>query len=488
MPVEKVVEVKIDGKVFQALEGENLLKFCLENGFKIPYLCYHPGLSPDGCCRMCLVKVSTSRKLEPACLQKCIDKLEVETDNPEIQRFRDSVLEFMLINHPLDCPVCDKAGECLLQDYVFAHRKGYSRFFDQKTKRHIKDLGPEIKLWGTRCILCRRCIRFCREVSGSQQLCIINRADHSVVDTFPVKEFDDPLSLNVVELCPTGAMIDKEFLYQARVWFTRSVDSICPACSRGCNIRVQVFDNKIVRIKARYNKDINRYWLCNAGRRSFKITYAPERNFTQKGSIEELATKIRRAGKKMTGIISSYSSCEEMFLFKKLMEFAGIKRVFIINLKDGQRLTFADGFVIEDDKTPNNYYAKAIFGEEAFLPPQNVEAAFVFNLLPGFRNFEMLKNAQFLAVIDIFKNDLYDRADFYFAGRSFFEKTGTYVNSQGMVQMARACVESVITPEIKLLQGLLIRLGDWKRILSEEEIFKMAFGEINYSRLPCFMK
>ncbi|HLF93817.1 MAG TPA: 2Fe-2S iron-sulfur cluster-binding protein, partial [Planctomycetota bacterium] len=259
-------KIKVNGKEVEAPPGEKLLKVLLDQGTFVPHYCWHPGLQPAGNCRMCLVKVSNSRKLEVSCMYPTGDNLEVTTEGPEVDAGRKAVMEYLLINHPLDCPICDKAGECDLQDYTYKYRGGLSRFDEEKNIRHTKDLGPNIRIWGNRCIVCTRCVRFCEEVSGTGEMCVINRGDRSVVDVFPGIPVDNPLSLNVVDLCPVGALIDKNFMYSARVWFAKKQESVCASCSRGCNSELTVLDNDIKRLQPRPNPDVNQYWMCDEGR------------------------------------------------------------------------------------------------------------------------------------------------------------------------------------------------------------------------------
>src|SRR3989338_5459563 len=309
-------KIKINGKDIEVKEGTKILEACLKNNISVPYYCYHPGLSIAGNCRMCLVKVSTSKRLEASCAYPCSEGMVIETDCKEVQAARKSVLEFMLVNHPIDCPICDKAGECLLQDYTYQYRDGLSRVKkEDKVIRHTKDLGPTIKIWGNRCISCTRCVRFCEEISGSAQLTIVNRGDHSVADVAPTVELDDPLSLNTVDICPVGALISKDFLYQSRVWYTAATESICPSCSQGCNIKVSVLNNEVKRLEPRFNPDVNQYWMCDEGRMNYKYINSPLRLRTAKGNISGLVESIRSIiGKYGTdsfaGVVSTYQTNE----------------------------------------------------------------------------------------------------------------------------------------------------------------------------------
>ncbi len=314
-------KIKVNGKDVEAPPGEKLLKVLLDQGTFVPHYCWHPGLQPAGNCRMCLVKGSNSRKLEVSCMYPTSDNLEVTTESPEVDAGRKAVMEYLLINHPLDCPICDKAGECDLQDYTYKYRQGVSRFEEAKNIRHTKDLGPNIRIWGNRCIVCTRCVRFCGEVAGTGELCVIERGDRSVVDVFPGIPIDNPLSLNVVDICPVGALIDKNFMYQARVWFTKKTESVCASCSRGCNIELTTMDNDIKRLQPRANAEGNQHWMCDEGRLNHKYVASERRLLKGTGAPAEIASEGKRL--KFAGIVSTYATIEELWLFKKLMEEVG---------------------------------------------------------------------------------------------------------------------------------------------------------------------
>ena len=218
---------KVNGQPVEFLPGDMALTAMLRAGVYVPHFCYHPGLSPEGNCRICLVKSNQSRKLEVSCMTPCNEKLEIETEPADVRAARKDVMEFLLVNHPLDCPICDKAGECDLQDFTFKYRDGLSRFVDAKNIRHTKDLGPDIAIWGNRCIACSRCVRFCEEIPGTGELALVNRGDRSVIDIFPGVPIENPMSLNVVDICPVGALIDKNFLFEQRVWLGEEKSTVC---------------------------------------------------------------------------------------------------------------------------------------------------------------------------------------------------------------------------------------------------------------------
>jgi NADH-quinone oxidoreductase subunit G len=492
-----MAKIKLNGKEIEVDGNDKILKICLDQGAFVPHYCWHPGLTPAGNCRMCLVKLSNSRKLEVSCMAPVVEGLEVTTEGPEIDAGRKSVLEYMLINHPLDCPICDKAGECDLQDYTYKYRQGHSRFEEEKQIRHTKDLGPNIRLWGNRCIVCTRCVRFCEEVTGTGELCVVNRGDHSVVDVFPGLPVDNPLSLNVVDLCPVGALIDKNFMYQARVWFTKQTESVCASCSRGCNLEATVLDNDIKRMVPRPNLDVNRYWMCDEGRMNFRYVASDRRITRATGTPQEIALTGRTL--RFAGILSTYATIEEMFLFKKLMEALKAEVVGFLTLTRGARQTFPGGFTIEPDKTPNRAYAEKLFGAEALVPGYQqvvaelyagtIQGLLVMNSIPDFplppELIDAAKKAQFLAVSDILSNPLAEFAHVVVPGTAWAEKDGTFMNIDGRVQRIRKVVEPPVTarPETTWLQETLVALQAREQVTSVEGVFREALPGLDYGKV-----
>ena len=269
--MSETFNITIDGREIECRPGDKVLAKALENGIYIPHYCWHAGLTIAGNCRMCLVKSNKAPKPVIACATDCVPDLEIDASSPEVQKLQQLVMEFLLINHPLDCPVCDQAGECRLQDYAHEYGREQGRFREAKNVKPSTVVGPEVALWKQRCIACSRCIRFCDEVSGTGELRFIQRGDRVEIETFPGVPLDNPLSGNVVDLCPVGALVSSDFLYEARVWNLKRQSSVCPGCSRGCNIHVDVLDTKwddpqIKRLVPRENQEVNGWWMCDLGR------------------------------------------------------------------------------------------------------------------------------------------------------------------------------------------------------------------------------
>ncbi|HZN61069.1 MAG TPA: 2Fe-2S iron-sulfur cluster-binding protein [Planctomycetota bacterium] len=505
-----MAKIKLNGKDMDVPAGKPLLQGCLDAGAYVPHYCYHPGLTPAGNCRMCLVKVSNSRKLEASCMYPASDGLEVTTEGPEVEKARRDVMEFLLINHPLDCPICDKAGECALQDYTYTYRGGLSRFQEPKNIRPTKDLGPNIKIWGNRCIVCTRCVRFTDEISGSGELCVVNRGDHSVVDVFPGVPIDNPLSLNVVDICPVGALIDKNFLFAARVWFAQQTKTVCGSCSRGCNGTITALDGQIKRFIARSNPDVNQFWMCDEGRLNHKFVRSEKRLTVARGTARELASAAQAIAAKhgegsVGGIVSAWNTVEEMYLFRKLMGALKARYPGLLTLTRGERQKFPGGFVIENDKTPNRAGGAILYGAEcaeaglegmvSAAASGRLKGLIVLNGIPDFEYPEALvaaaRKLEFLAVLDIQASPLSDAAHVLLPGATWAEKDGTFVNIDRRAQRIRRAVAppGSAAPEIEALQNALVDLGARERVVSAEGVFREVakdvkeFAGLDYGRL-----
>lgn len=252
----ELVTITVDGKEIRVPKGMNLIAAAAQAGVEIPHYCYHPHLSIAGNCRMCQVQIEGQPKLTIACNTTAADKMVVHTQHTskDVAEAQRATLEFLLINHPLDCTVCDQAGHCKLQDYYYEYNHKASRFIEDKEhKVKAEVLGPEIIYDGERCIVCTRCVRFCDEVTGTSELGVINRGDKAVIAIHPDKPIDNPLSGSVVDLCPVGALTHRRWRFNTRIWYTAEVHSTCPCCSTGCNVKVATRDNQIVHVKARLN-------------------------------------------------------------------------------------------------------------------------------------------------------------------------------------------------------------------------------------------
>ncbi|HUL43533.1 MAG TPA: molybdopterin-dependent oxidoreductase, partial [Bacteroidota bacterium] len=441
----------------------------LEQGIQIPHFCWHPRLSVAGNCRMCLVEVEKMPKLAIACSTTVADGMVVKTDSPKVINAREAVMEFLLINHPLDCPICDEAGECKLQDYAYRYSEGASRFeFEKVRKPKRVELGPRVTLDTERCIMCSRCIRFCDEIAKKPQLTFIQRADHVELTTFPGEKLDNPYSMNTIDICPVGALTSTDFRFKARVWEMSSTDSICTGCARGCNTKVWVRNNEILRLTPRFNPSVNDYWMCDHGRLdTFRQVHAETRlkapMIRKEGALVEVAwdEAIAKAAfdlksfkkTEIAAIGSPFASNEDNYLLVKLMQYLGVKRLDIVpHVVEGDQ----DDLLIRSDKTPNSTGAR-----EVGVKPERPDAGFQ-SILSDIRNgaikalyvleddiaadpavAEVLPKVDLLIVHSSHENETTKLADVILSSSTFAEKHGTMTNFQGTVQRLKPAITTI---------------------------------------------
>ena len=464
----------IDGKEIEVVPGRNVLMTALDHGVHIPHYCYHPGLSAPANCRMCLVEIEANgrRGLLPSCTAMPTEGMVVETQSELVRETQEAVMEFLLINHPLDCPICDQAGECDLQDYSYAHGAGEGRFFESKSIQPKKDIGKHTLLYSDRCIRCTRCIRFCDEISGTGELGYFNRGVHNEVDIFPGMRLDNRLSGNTVDICPVGALLDKEFLFKQRVWFLKGVDTICPGCSTGCNIRADMNNERIYRLVPRENRAVNDFWMCDDGRHGWGYIHSENRLFFPlvgkeeaedlvlwKAALERVKEGLERVqgvhgGEAVAGVITGHATNEEQFLFGRLFAsvLGGGPVAIRTNASPEGDVTFKSGFTIRSEKSPNARGAAEVLRGVGLAPVDveeiwtgiesgRIKALYYLNGDPEAtltrREIETLGKLDFLVVQDISSNELSQGADVVLAGASFVEKDGTFTNHDGRVQRIR---------------------------------------------------
>ncbi|MGH7663966.1 MAG: molybdopterin-dependent oxidoreductase [Gemmatimonadaceae bacterium] len=266
----KLINITVEGRAVSVPEGTSILEAAKHAGILIPHYCYHPGLPVAGVCRMCLVEVEKAPKLAPACATAVADGQVVNVYTDRALEARKGVLELLLINHPLDCPICDQAGECELQDYTFQEGRAESRYMESKRFNPVEDFGGDVLYVPNRCILCTRCVRFMDDVAHDPVLNVSERGDRALIGKFEGADLTNPWAGNVVELCPVGALLSKDFLNKARAWELDRAASVCPNCTQGCNTVVETRDNVVVRLKARPNDEVNGYFMCDHGRLDYR--------------------------------------------------------------------------------------------------------------------------------------------------------------------------------------------------------------------------
>ena len=468
-------KIIVDGQEIEFKPGQTIIEAARDAKIDIPHFCWHPKLSVSGNCRVCLVEVEQMPKLVISCATLASEGMVVHTKSPRALEARNAVMEFLLINHPLDCPICDEAGECKLQEYAYAHGKGESRFEEMKIRKEKRvQLGPYIKFDAERCISCSRCIRFTDEIAKSHQLTFIKRGDRVTITTFPGESFDNPYTLNTTDICPVGALTNQDFRFKTRVWEMSKTNSICIGCARGCNIEIWVRNNQILRLTPRHNEEVNSYWMCDNGRlNTFKHvnsetridgTFIRKNENLQKVSWDEALNQAANELKKFKSnelcfIGSPYATCEDNFVLKKFAKAFGItKMYFAKHIKQGDQ----DDILIREDKTPNSLGAELIglipldkfYKEEIIngIKERKIKALYLMedDVDVIFANNEsdsevesILKKLELLIVHATNKNKATEIAHIVFPAATYAEKHGTFVNFLGRVQRIRPAVATV---------------------------------------------
>ena len=330
----------IDGQEVTVPGGTTILQAAEALGILVPHYCYHPGMSSPAQCRLCLVEVEGAPKLAPSCVTVAEEGQVIHTESDAAREMRQGVLEFYLANHPLDCPICDQSGECKLQDYVFAEGRKHGRSREPKRVFGRDDFGGDVLFYGDRCVMCTRCVRFMNEVAKDPLLTVVERGNRSVIDTFFEEGLEgSPYAGNVVDICPVGALVSKDFLHRARAWDLAHTPSVCPGCSQGCNIELHTRDNLVHRLKPRPNPDVNGYWMCDYGREDYEwmnrrdrlldpvLSEAPSAGESGWSAvmprlIERLGV-AREAGETAVAVASPHASNEDLAALRTLVTVLG---------------------------------------------------------------------------------------------------------------------------------------------------------------------
>lgn len=465
-----MIKIKIDGSELEVDSKLTIIQAASQNGIEIPHFCWHPKLSISGNCRMCLVEVEKMPKLVISCATQVSDGMIIKTRSEKVVRARNAVMEFLLINHPLDCPICDEAGECKLQDYANKYSVGSSRFQEDKVHKPKRvELSPNVMLDVERCIMCSRCIRFSEEIAHQKVLTFTERGTHIIITTFPDIKLDNPYSMNVVDICPVGALTSRDFRFKARVWEMSSTESICIGCARGCNTNVWVRNNEILRLTPRENEEVNSSWMCNEGRvNSFKFVLSENRIngpmirkdgvLVEVGwdeAISKVVSELHTYRKQeIAGIGSAYCTNEDNYIFARFFrEIIGSTNIgFLRHIKPGDE----DNLLIRADKTPNSLGASiigmaaenGIDGIDHILKgivSSTIKVLYVLedNIAADPRIAEVLSNLEILIVHSSTKNETTKRADVVLSASTFTEKHGTYTNFNGCVQCVRPAVAMI---------------------------------------------
>ena len=473
----------IDGKTYEYEGNQRLLEFCIDNGVEIPYFCYHPAMSTPTNCRMCLVKVGWAmkdratgeaildeegkpkvqwgRKPATACNQPITPGMIVETreSSTEVKEMQEGVLEYMLANHPLDCPICDQAGECPLQIWTYKYGPEGSRFEVPKIHKPKRiELGPNVTLDAERCINCTRCTRFTEEVSNTWQLTIHNRGEKNHPTTAPGEVFDDPYSMNTIDLCPVGALTSTQFRFKARVWEMAYTPGICNGCSQGCNTNVWIRDNEVLRQTPRENLEVNQYWMCDAGRLDIeKYNTGRVSGVKLRGDVPAMdfeAGLIRAANllkeaaegdSKPYFLGSAYASSESNFALKQLAGKFGVTKLnYVPNIQMG----WGDDLLRKDDRTPNAAGCESVGMSAISLEDLKKEIAdgsinFLY-MLEDDRVLDALGSMlEGITVVAHSQNHTraHDKIDVILPAATSIEGESTFINAKGIPQVTKMAKE-----------------------------------------------
>jgi NADH-quinone oxidoreductase subunit G len=513
------VEVGADEKI-------NCVQAAQRVGVEIPHYCWHPALTVVASCRMCLVEIGQKKpdgsvaiqpKLIPGCQTPVTDGMVIVTDSDKVKAAQKATLEYLLLNHPLDCPTCDQAGECWLQDYSFRYGRGYSRLQEPKKLRPDKDyIGDQITLFTDRCIMCSRCVRFTREISGTAELQVINRGSNSEIDIFPGQPCNNKLAGNVVDICPVGALCSKEFLYKQRVWWLQSANSVCPNCSTGCSIAVDQSDDRVYRLRPRPNPQAQGHFMCDEGRFGWKYLHRderltlPEQRRSSKvvsRDWERILPEVRAAlvaaardeKRGIAAVFSPWMTLEEAYLLASYLKSLSPK---VSLAMAPSRIVGEDDiypkdvhgrpmepvrFTIRAEKCPNRRGVEAILRHFAgdVVPMGDVlgrAAAGDFSTMYlvggdplGWITDQQAAAMEYLdtlVVQDILPSPASRLASFVLPGGSFAERDGTFVNHAGLAQEIRRSIRGPgeARPDNRILWDLAGRRGLFNAPLLRREM------------------
>jgi len=464
------VTLTIDGRTAVVPKGKNLIEAAKTVGIEIPHFCYHPALSISGNCRICMVEIEGPRgkALSIACNTTVSDGMKVETASPRVLAARKGVMEFLLLNHPTDCPICDQVGECRLHDYYMMYDLAPSRMKLAKVKKSKAiNAGPTLVLDQERCITCVRCVRFVSEITKTYDVAVEYRGDHSRISLPPGREITHKYSECMADTCPVGAFTQRKFRFKKRVYFLKNADSICPWCSRGCNIIAQ-FDsaeNRLYRLKPRFNDDVNKHWMCDVGRWCFSEIQAEKRLASaarKNGEALQWNEAVKTAAKGLSGaagkcfvVGTSFLSNEDVYALVRLGGKAGAA-AFAHHPKPGgsEWEQFEDDLLIKREKSPNSRGAETLglgaadYGRTLGALLDDLKAGkydcgvVVGRDLSAFGHEveDALSRLNFLLVIDATLTRTVKSATVAFPMATCFEREGTYVNGDGRVQRFAAAV------------------------------------------------
>jgi NADH-quinone oxidoreductase subunit G len=491
----------------------------------VPHYCYHPKLTVSGNCRMCLVEFGTpavgpdrkpilnadgtprivkSPRPAIACATPVSPGMEIYTNTPGVKLMRAGVLEFLLINHPLDCPICDQAGECKLQEYSVDYGNSASRFVETKVHKPKRvDLGPRIVLDDERCILCTRCIRFTRDIAGDEALGIVNRGSYNTLTAYPGRKFDNNYTLNTVDICPVGALTSKDFRFQMRVWFLKETKSICTSCATGCNIVIGSREERVYRYEPRENDAVNSCWMCDYGRLNYKwigredrlmrVVSPKSKVHSQvaarwSAALVEISERLRGAGLGTVAIVASARQTnEELYLLAKLARIFGALTDSVPRMGEGDKL------LLNADRNPNSAGARLTgiaaepMGSNLPKIAEGLRSGRIKTLIVFGEDVtqcgigsDQLSRIETLIVSDILPNETTSQAHYLLPGCAHAEKRGTFTNAKGRVQKFMKAVElrGDARPEWEFLHELVRNVSGQEGCVSIEGLFNQMAKEV----------
>jgi len=513
-----LLNVQIDGVWHQFPKGTRVIEACEQVGSYVPRYCYHKKLSSPGNCRMCLTemgfpKLGPDRKPELgpdnkpiinwmprpqiSCAQDVADGMGVRTNSPLVKECQRGVMEFLLINHPLDCPICDQAGECRLQEFSVDFGTSESRFLENKVKKPKRvEIGSRVTLDDERCILCSRCIRFCQEIAHDDVLGFVDRGSYTVLTAHPGKRLENNYSLNTVDICPVGALTSTDFRFKMRVWFLKETKSICTSCATGCNTVIGSREDVIYRQTPRENDHVNSCWMCDYGRLNFKYLEAenrllePQIRFGKKLIPTDWSTAIAQAALQLKGfsgpeiaiIASGRMTNEELWLTAQLAKSLGTQRIDIVPRREP-----GDNILLSQDRNPNTNGARLILGSQS-EPGANVVAiadavktgkikALVIlkeNTMHLGIPVEQLVQLPVLIMMNVLPNEATEKATVLLPACGFAEKRGSMVNGEGRLQRLNRAVRPPgdARDDWEILRDLLQAVGGGDSLLSIDDVFR----------------
>ena len=498
----------VDDQPVEFEPGEKILAATLRSKIEIPHYCYHPGLSIVATCRMCLVDIvdlgngRPAPKLMTSCSTDAAEGMKVVTQNDKVKEGRELVMEFLLVNHPLDCAICDQAGECSLQDYSYEYGSGESEMEYSKRVYGWRDIGTFVMLERNRCIHCTRCDRFTREVTGTHEFGMFNRGHQLTVDTFTDRPMTNKFQGNMADICPVGCITEREFRFKKRVWRLEKTNSICTHCSTGCNVTVEQHQNRVYRLKPRENQAVNQWWMCDDGRISMRqFSQTAHRIFHPMGrvrgrlikasweqiyeAIKAKLAELNPQSQEVLALTDTHASNEELFLLKKLLAevFASNQIFFPLRAWSQPETDYPIDSLITTDKTPNRAGALAmdLRGDE---DDTQLKAALQHPLKLAIilgNPFESqpeiiaaVAQAELILCIGTRSNPWTEIADVVLAGQTHAEKEGTFINKNSRVQRIQAAVKAPhqTKPEWQILSELIQTLEKEADFQSVSEIFE----------------